>query len=209
MNLFSMTEKIPGWDFGLTSPSHRKQENEQRCTGYCFWQNKKVLYKNSKFYQLSACLYVLTLFLSSVNCQNVNQNIRPFPPLFNAAQYRPVLTEPSQGTCGVQERSAYCKSSIFPISKDVCNQDFCVQQCSTRTEKPSFYNLLVQTTGFSNCVFLDTINVRPGSELFSASTSFISSGPTCFVTPSVFPDLTTTTEFTISVWIWQKKDNFG
>ena len=203
------SEKMANTGFGLTSPTHRKQENEQRCVGCCFQQTTNVLYRNSKCFKISFCLYVLILFSSSVKCQNVNQNIRPFPPLFNAAQYRPVLTEPSQGTCGVQERSAYCKSSIFPISKDVCNQDFCVQQCSTRTEMPSFYNLLVQSAGFNNCIFPDTINVRPGSEFLSASTSFISSGPSCFLTPSVSSDLTTTAEFTISVWIWQKKDNYG
>lgn len=196
-------------DFGLRIPVHRKQQNEQRCRK-CFQQSFKSLNSKSKYSDLFVLYYVLLIGFSSVHCQtNANKNIRPFPPLFNAAQYRPVLTEPSQGTCGVQERTAYCKSSMFPISVDICNQDFCVQQCSSRTEKPSYLNLLVQTTGFSNCVFLDTINTRPGGAFQSASTSFISSGPTCFVTPSVTPDLSSTLEFTITLWIWQKKDNDG
>lgn len=203
----AMKEQSRFTDFCLSLPVHRKQQNEQRCRK-CFQENFKI--SKSKYCDLFVLYYVLLVCFSSVHCEsNVNQNIRPFPPLFNAAQYRKVLTEPSQGTCGVQERTAYCKSSMFPISVDICNQDFCVQQCSNRTEKPSYLKLLVQTTGFSDCVFLDTINTRPGSAFQSASTSFISSGPTCFVTPSVTPDLSSTKEFTITLWIWQKKDNDG
>lgn len=142
-------------------------------------------------------------------CETTGQATRPFPNLFKAAQYRPIVTEPSQGTCGVQERSAFCKSSSYPISVEVCDQSFCVQQCPGRTELPNYLNLLLQTMAFSDCVFLDTINTRPGSAVQSASTSFISSGPTCFVTPSVTPDLSSTQEFTITVWIWQRKDNNG
>lgn len=194
--------------FKMHKLCHRKQQNEQRFNNCYFSHNNEYVSIHQKFPSVTIICYVI-LCISPVYCQTVNQNIRPFPPLFNAAQYRPVLTEPSQGTCGVQERSAYCRSSIFPISVDICNQDFCVQHCSSRSEIPSYLSLLVQTTGFSNCVFLDTINVRPGSEFQSASTSFISSGPTCFVTPSVTPDLSSTLEFTISVWIWQKKDNNG
>lgn len=154
-------------------------------------------------------IYLLLIFAPNVHSQDINQNIRPFPALFNAAQYRMIKTEPSQGTCGIPDRSAYCQSSIFPISIDECFQSYCIQQCPGRTEMPNYLSLLVQTTGFSKCVFLDTINTRPGSSFQSASTSFISSGPTCFVTPSVTPDLSSTTEFSITLWIWQKKYNDG
>ena len=162
------------------------------------------------FLQTVSIISCLLLHLLVPVCgQTVNQDIRPFPPLFNAAQNRPILTEPSQGTCGVQERSAYCKSSVFPISVDQCNQDFCVQQCPGREEMPSSINMLYQSAGFSDCVFLDTINTRPGSEFLSASTSFIGTGPTCFVTPTVTPYLSPSQEFTITVWIWQKENNDG
>ncbi|KAH3846725.1 hypothetical protein DPMN_089027 [Dreissena polymorpha] len=166
----------------------------------------------NKYCDILVILLLLSVIFTqtgNVNSQITNQNTRPFPPLFNAAQYRPVLTEPSQGTCGVQDRSAYCKSSIFPISISTCTQDFCVQQCPGRSETPSYFDLLTQKTGFSDCVFLDTINKRPGSPFQSASMSFIGSGPTCFVTPTVTPNMTSTQEFTISLWVWPKMNNNG
>lgn len=189
-------------------PCHRKELNEQRW--FYGFMNHIVKFSFSNLNRGS--LFCLILLLSSLNsglCQTVSQTTRPFPKLFKAAQYRPILTEPSQGTCGVQERSAYCRSSSYPISVDVCDQSFCVQQCPGRTELPSYLNLLVQTMAFSDCVFLDTINTRPGSAFLSPSTSFISSGPTCFVTPSVTPDLSSTQEFTITLWVWQRQNNNG
>jgi len=185
---------------------HRKQMNENRDYLYKIWCNNVKVLCISK--ELTVFVYTILSLLSYVAGQT-NQNVRPFPALFNAAHYRPVFTEPSQGTCGVRERSAYCRSSMFPLSVETCNQDFCVQQCPSRTEMPPFLNLLLTTTAFSTCVFNDTINVRPGSAFQSASTSFIAPGPTCFVTPSVTPNLPSSQQFTISLWIWPKRNNNG
>ena len=182
---------------------HRKQLNEHR------WD----MYKNMSFlhtYSLHhICYFILLVILNigTIHCETAGP--RQFPKLFKAAQFRSIVTEPSQSTCGVQERSAFCKSSGFSLSVQVCDQDFCVQQCPGRTELPNHLNLLVQTMAFSDCVFLDTINRRPGSAFQSASTSFISTGPMCFVTPSVSPDFSSTQEFTITLWVWQRKDNNG
>lgn len=183
---------------------HRKQQNEHRCKSCCV--TIAATLPSLKPNQILYCIFHLLIWnVSYTQCETSRQ----FPKLFKAAQFRPITTEPSQGTCGVQERSAFCKSSSYSISVDVCDQDFCVQQCPGRTELPTYLNLLIQTMAFSDCVFLDTINTRPGSAFQSASTSFISSGPTCFITPSVSPDLSSTQEFTITVWVWQRKDNNG
>ena len=179
---------------------HRKQTNEAR-------QILRISCR--KKYIWCRILLTVSLLFEFATSQTIDQNVRPFPPLFNAAQNRPILTEPSQSTCGVNSRSTYCKSSIFPISVEMCHQDFCVQTCPGRTHMPTPHNLLPPTGGFSSCVVADTINRRNGSDPMSYSTSFISEGPTCFLTPSVDVTLGSRLEFSFTVWIWPEKDNDG
>ena len=178
---------------------HRKQNNERR-----------IYFLSKHSLKMIWChIFCVVLLFQLVSTQIVEQEVRPFPPLFNAAQNRPVITEPSQSTCGINSRSAYCKSSIFPISVEMCNQDFCVQTCPGRTQMPQYFSLLPPTGGFSSCVVADTINRRPGSDPMSYSTSFISAGPTCFLTPGVEISLGSALEYSFTVWLWQKKDNDG
>lgn len=179
---------------------HRKQSNDGR--------NFVQLTFDRHFIWCYILLCVI-LLLNVVNSQTVKQEVRPFPSLFNAAQNRPVITEPSQSTCGINSRSAYCKSSTFPISVEMCNQDFCIQTCPGRTRMPIYYSLLPPTGGFSSCVVADTINRRPGSDPMSFSTSFISQGPTCFLTPTVNVTLGSKLEFSFTLWIWPEKNNNG
>ena len=181
---------------------HRKQNNERR-------HASRIMTFSMKTSTLCHILISFITYFHFTKSQTVEQEVRPFPPLFNAAQNRPIITEPSQSTCGVNSRSAYCKSSIFPISVEMCNQDFCVQTCPGRTQMPTFGSLLPPTGGFSSCVVADTINRRPGSDPMSFSTSFIDTGPTCFLTPTVNIDLTKSLEFSFTVWIWQERDNDG
>ena len=193
-----MSKKYNQYSF----PPHRKQNNERRCLSMVRY-NLKTLWCHI------SVIFSVILSFPLVSCQTVEQDIRPFPPLFNVAQNRPIITEPSQSTCGVNSRSAYCKSATFPISVVVCEQDFCIQTCPQRTQMPISHNLLPPTGGFSKCVIADTINRRPWSSPMSYSTSFISTGASCSLTPAVNISLGSALEYSFTVWIWQQKNNDG
>ena len=179
---------------------HRKQANEAR----------QVLRVNSRK-NLIWChiLSTMVLLFHCTASQNIDQEVRPFPPLFNAAQNRPIFTEPSYSTCGVNTRSAYCKSYNSPLSIQTCSQDFCIQTCPGRTQMPTPHNLLPPTGGFSDCVVADYINRRNGSDPTTYATSFIGEGGTCFLTPSVEVPLGSRQEYSFTVWVWPEKDNDG
>lgn len=157
-----------------------------------------------------ALIISFIVHITIVNSQITIDRLRAFPPLFNAAENRPVVTDPSQSTCGYPERNAYCKSSTIVESLEVCNHKFCVQTCPvTRNALPTSQNLLDATSsGSGTCIEIDTINVRPGSS-GETSSFFSQTGPTCFLTPRATPTLGTNGAFTIAVWIWQEANNDG
>ena len=136
-----------------------------------------------------------------------SQNPRKFPPLFNAAKQRLVTTSPSQSTCGIPDRSAFCRSSTLSSSAVVCRQDFCIQDCPRRTIIPDYVSLL-DATGFKECVTSDSVNIRPGSQPPDTSVYF-AHGSECFLTPRTTPTIGRNGAFTLTFWIWQEPNNEG
>ena len=194
-NKISKTGKFNQFSFH----PHRKQANEAR----------KVLRVPANNYIWCCILSIVVLLFDCTTSQTLDQEVRPFPPLFNAAQNRPIFTEPSYSTCGVNTRSAYCKSFDSPLSVQTCSQDFCIQTCPGRTHMPTPHSLLPPTGGFSDCVVADRINRRNGSDSTSYATSFIGEGQMCFLTPSVDVTLGSRQEYSFTVWIWPERDNDG
>ncbi len=134
------------------------------------------------------------------------QTFREFPPLFNAAAKRQLKTEPALSTCGIPTRNAFCRSSESANSVYECRQDFCVEDCPTRTTLPSFTNVL-EAVGFKDCVTRDTINIRPGS--IHRESVYFAHGSGCYLTPNIVPILGSNGAFTLTFWIWQEPLNEG
>lgn len=169
------------------------------CTPQCF--------QRSVLCWLLTLVLIVLIFILPVNSQ---AEMRPFPPLFNAAKNRPVFTDPTDSTCGVPQRNAYCESNTFPSSVLQCTQEFCQQTCPTRENLPTAMELgKGPTPGFGKCVSSDMVNKRPGSPLGEFSTYFIKEGPNCFLTPSVTPSVGEEGAFTMTIWIWQQSANGG
>lgn len=147
-------------------------------------------------------LCVVTFFMMTFPAITQNQ-LRPFPPLFNAALNRPVHTDPSDSTCGVPQRNAYCESTTFANSVLECSQKFCLQTCPTRQKLPTAKELSRGVTpGFGHCVSFDRVNTHPGSTVGDFSTHFSAGGPSCFLTPSHNISVGDRGAFTIAMWIW-------
>ncbi len=146
--------------------------------------------------------FLYTILYSFVDAQT----FREFPPLFNAAAKRQLKTEPALSTCGIPTRSAFCRSSESPSSVYECRQDFCVEDCPTRTTLPSFTNLL-EAVGFKDCVTRDAINIRPGS--IHRESIYFAHGNGCYLTPNIIPSLGPNGGFTLTFWIWQEPLNEG
>ncbi|GFO50463.1 usherin-like [Plakobranchus ocellatus] len=137
---------------------------------------------------------------------------RAFPPLFNAARAKPVLTNPSASTCGLGRTTAFCVSSVQVESINNCVQDFCVQTCPGRSQLPLATNLLEATSpGSGDCVVADIVNIRPGSGDGAFSWTLTRAGPTCFLQPRASPRLDSSgvVSFTLTVWIWLNSQETG
>ncbi|GFR82550.1 usherin [Elysia marginata] len=162
---------------------------------------------------LSFCLYLLLLLM--IACPIAGQlptSQRPFPPLFNAALGRPVVTNPSASTCGLGGTRAFCISSQEVESINTCVQDFCVQTCPGRTTLPQATRMLEATSpGSGDCVVADIVNTRPDSATGAFSWVLTQAGPTCFLQPRASPRLDTSgaVSFTLTVWIWLDSQDMG
>ena len=134
---------------------------------------------------------------------------RKFPPLFNAAEERPLKTEPSQASCGIPDRVAYCQASKSVSSIEVCRQNFCEQDCPRRTSLPQDYIHMLEGSGYGSfCVRSDSVNRRPGAAEKETAAVF-ENGPLCFLTPFRTPVVGANGAFTITLWIWQSPGNVG
>ena len=147
---------------------------------------------------------LLVLLIASISSA---QNPRKFPPLFNAAKQRLVTTNPFQSTCGTPTRSAFCRSSTLSSSVFECRQNYCIQECPRRTIIPDYVSLL-DGTGFKECVTLDSVNIRPGSQPPETSVHF-GQGTGCYLTPRTTPTVGRNGAFTLTFWIWQEPNNVG
>ncbi|XP_048258912.1 usherin-like [Haliotis rufescens] len=137
-------------------------------------------------------------------CVGQNPQLRQFPPLFNAAKDKLISTSPSDSTCGVPVRNAYCRSSTIATSVGTCLQNFCVQTCPGRYSLPNPVDLVSDalSPGFGACVSLDMVNKRPKSGSADFSRFISQSGDNCYLFPSTSPDVGQNGAFTLTVWFW-------
>ena len=164
---------------------------------------------NSSYSRVTKDYHLLFIFI--VFCMTLplttGQTYRPFPSLYNVAKYKTIYTEPSDGTCGVPSRSAYCRSTPSPTSLEECRQEYCIQDCPRRTALPSSSNLM-RASNYGICVTTDTVNRRPGSAADGFSAVF-TSGASCYVHPLDRLALGANGAFTLTFWIWQNAGNIG
>ena len=147
--------------------------------------------------------------LSLLFVETVCQELRSFPALWNIAEEKSLTTVPTQSTCGIPDRSAYCKSSTFVESILECRQDYCVQECPSRTSLPASVDLL-EASGYGACVLRDMVTKRPGSEASDASASFLSQGSQCYLSPLQAPNLGANGALSLTFWVWlQGGDSTG
>jgi hypothetical protein len=156
-----------------------------------------------KDYHVLLFVAVFYMNLSSIS----SQTYRPFPSLYNVAKYKTIYTDPSDSTCGVPFRSAYCRSTPSATSLDECRQDYCVQECPRRTSLPRLSNLL-RASNYGSCVTTDTDNRRPGSAADGFSAVF-TSGASCYIHPLDRLALGANGAFTLTFWLWQRVGNIG
>uniref|UniRef100_A0A8D2ISK6 Usherin n=1 Tax=Varanus komodoensis TaxID=61221 RepID=A0A8D2ISK6_VARKO len=90
-----------------------------------------------------------------------------FPRLENVGAFKHVSIVPSQATCGLPERSAFCQSTVESFHS--CTQQFCTQECPYRSSPASYTAMLSERLGF--CITRDKHDLHPGA--FSNSSSFI------------------------------------
>jgi len=112
---------------------------------------------------ISYIALVLLLTLEVINCQNY----RRFPPLINLARNQPLVSSPTQSSCGIPTRSTFCRSWTSPSSVTSCVEDYCDQACPLRYALPDHNDLLTAGT-YGGCVTKDTINLVHTSTSFSA-----------------------------------------
>ena len=131
-------------------------------------------------------MYTLPAFLTFVMLISVSyqQNIRIFPPLQNVAGKKPVISVPSQASCGYPTSTSYCLSSTSASSVQTCYQDYCIQSCPFRNNLPDFINLLNVSIGYGACVVKDsTVTAYNGPGMFSAYFSALNS--LCRLSPTI------------------------
>lgn len=61
----------------------------------------------------------------------------------NIAAFKPVSTSPPRSTCGIPERSSYCRSPSSQSELMTCYQAFCIQECPYRSSTPPYAPLLL------------------------------------------------------------------
>lgn len=176
----------------------KMESQEHSCvTIRCVSKQKPVVCK--------VTLFIIYLFSFTIKFSNSQ---KAFPSLTNIAQDQPVHTNPSDSTCGIPTRNAYCISSIYKASVDQCVQNFCVQSCPNRTGLPLLVNLLMGTSD-GECIMSDLFNTKPQSNLVEYSMYFMKPGPDCFLTPFTTPEINEEGAFTFTMWIWKEEGNYG
>ncbi|XP_066526697.1 usherin [Hoplias malabaricus] len=145
-------------------------------------------------------LYFLGLFVS-------HHPVVPqgsFPKLENIGAYKPVSVEPYGVTCGIPERSAFCKPVKTQEDLLTCSQQFCVQDCPYRSSSPHHIDLLLSSR-MGQCPQGDSPDLHPRAE--AGSTSFVFRNQSgCLASPSA-PNLGPAGSFTLTVWLKLEEDS--
>nr|XP_056708935.1 usherin [Euleptes europaea] len=118
-----------------------------------------------------------------------------FPRLENLGAFKNISIVPTQATCGLPDRSAFCQSSVAVESIQSCIQRFCIQKCPYRSSPASYTAILSE--GLGTCITQDKHDLHPGSP--SSSSSFIfRNWKGCFYTSRAWR---LGTSFTLTVWL--------
>ncbi|KAM5300669.1 usherin [Glossophaga mutica] len=118
-----------------------------------------------------------------------------FPRLENVGAFKSVSVVPTHATCGLPDRSTFCRSSVAADSLEFCSQQLCVQDCPHRSAPPAFTALL--SAGLGRCIARDQQDLRPYSP--KNATSFIfGNHKNCFSAP---PSPRLAASFTLAVWL--------
>ncbi|MFT7813012.1 usherin [Arapaima gigas] len=140
------------------------------------------------------------LLLCSMGCCTSTSSVSHqgnFPKLENIGAYKTVTTVPSQSTCGIPERSAFCQPTSVQEGLLTCSQQFCVQECPYRSSTPSYVNLF--TAGLGSCVTEELNSLQLGPPLGSVSLIFWNRRD-CFTSPPA-QNLGPMGSFTLAVWL--------
>ncbi|XP_053139313.1 usherin [Hemicordylus capensis] len=123
-----------------------------------------------------------------------------FPRLENVGAFKNITIVPTQATCGLPDRSAFCQSSVAVESIHSCIQQFCIQKCPYRSSAASYIAILSEGLGI--CITQDKNELHPGSSI--SSSSFIFHNLTgCFSTPRARK---LGVSFTLTVWLKPEKE---
>ncbi|XP_042331708.1 LOW QUALITY PROTEIN: usherin [Sceloporus undulatus] len=123
-----------------------------------------------------------------------------FPRLENVGAFKNISIVPTQATCGLSERKAFCQSSIAVESIHSCTQEFCSQECPYRSSPASYIVML--SDGLGICITRDKNDLHPGSS--NNLSSFIFHNlQSCFSTPHAQK---LATSFTLTVWLKPEKE---
>lgn len=123
-----------------------------------------------------------------------------FPRLENVGSFKNISIVPTQATCGLPDRSAFCQSSAAVESILSCTQQFCIQECPYRSSPAPYAAML--SKGQGACITKDKNDLHPGS--LSNSSSFIFHNlKGCFSTPHARK---LGASFTLIVWLKPEKE---
>lgn len=123
-----------------------------------------------------------------------------FPRLENVGAFKNISVVPTQATCGLPDRSAFCQSSAAVESIESCSQRFCIQKCPYRSSPASYIAIL--SDGLGTCITQDKNDLPPGSPSNSSSLIF-HKGKGCFSTPHA---RRLGTSFTLTLWLKPEKE---
>ena len=181
-------------------------------TGICEWCKCATSSNSLKIRDPSTCsiLRILLFILIFLAKEGRSQDLRDFPPLFNAAKDKPLVTFPAQSSCGVPQKNAYCKSATFVESVQSCFEvGRCDNECPIRSTSPAYSAFLVAARNYDACVTKDQINISPNAGSTEFSALFSSVGALCHLLTSTSPSLGANGAFTLTFWVWQKEGNDG
>ncbi|XP_031695980.1 uncharacterized protein LOC116378279 [Anarrhichthys ocellatus] len=127
---------------------------------------EKHMMKRMKWRPLFICLALLLFSL----CPSPASSQGHFPRMENIAAFKPVSTSPSRSTCGLPERSGYCRSPSSQTELTTCYQAFCVQECPYRYSTPPYAPLLLPAHR-GTCIDEDGNDTRPGTQTETRTTT--------------------------------------
>ncbi|XP_061132682.1 usherin [Syngnathus typhle] len=83
-----------------------------------------------------------------------------FPPMENIGAFKPVSTSPPRFSCGVPDRSVYCRTASSQAELLTCHRASCIQECPYRDSMPPYAPLLLPAYRDA-CLTEDAKDIHP------------------------------------------------